>query len=368
MGLESALVGELERLGARKIKARKGGVVCQGDLVFGYRACLWLRSAVRVQEVLAEFEAKDEQSFYDSIRQLPWEQWMRSDQTMAVDASVRDSAVTHSGFAALKAKDAICDRMRDATGSRPDVDRKTPMLPVHLRWVKNQVTIARDLAGQSLHKRGWRQVQVKSPLNEALAAGLLLLAGYDGTGILLDPMCGSGTFLVEAAFIASDRAPGLDRRFAFTSWPDFEKTAWRELVGEALDRVKSDVDAQFVGIDRHEGSLSIAARSIQEAEMGHLIRLGKGDVGEWRPRTIPDWIFTNPPWGERLTEGVDESWEALGGLLHACAGARAHVLCGAPELTRHLGLKSDQKWPVRAGPVEAMMLRYPVHAEHESAS
>jgi putative N6-adenine-specific DNA methylase len=246
------------------------------------------------------------------------------------------------------------------------VDRDTPTLPLKLRLLKGKVTLARDLAGDSLHKRGWRPIQVKSPLNEAVAAGLLLAAGYDGTGLLADPMCGGATFLVEAAWIAQDRAPGLDRGFAFTAWPDVDKAVWHELVGEALDRQKRDVDARFEGADHHAGAVALARRGVHDADVQHLVRVAEADAASWKPSADPQWLFTNPPWGERLSEDVELSWRGLAKALRNCPGVAAHVLCGNPELTKILGMRSDRRWPLKTGPVDAMLLRYQVRARSET--
>lgn len=365
LGLEEVLKAELIALGARQVDTRRGGATCKGDASLGYRACLWLRSGVRVVEQLGSFHAGSAQDLYDGIHDLPWERWLSPDDTLAVDATVRDSAVTHSNFAAVRVKDAVCDRFVERTGRRPSVDRESPSLWLRLRWVKGRAQIARDLSGESLHKRGYRPIQVKSPLNEATAAGLLLAAGYDGSGTLLDPMCGSATFLVEAAWIALNRAPGLDRRFAFTAWPDFDRDAWRAIVDDALQSVREDCDARFVGIDRHAGALSLARLSVDAAEVGSLMHLERGDIATWRPARPPEWIFTNPPWGERLGQdqdgGTEGSWDALADLLRACPGATAHVLSGAPELSQRLRMKADRKWPVQTGPIDCRLLRYAIH-------
>jgi putative N6-adenine-specific DNA methylase len=360
LGLETVLADELTALGAADIKKRRGGVICSGDQALGYRACLWLRSGIRVQQLLGEFPVKKEKDLYAAVREMPWEQWITPDDTLAVTATVRDSVFTHSGFVALSVKDAIVDRIRSQQGRRPSVDKRTPTLPLHIRLNKGKASLARDFVGESLHKRGYRPIQVKSPLNEATAAGLLLLAGYDGEGLFVDPMCGSGTFLVEAAWIAMNRAPGLDRRFAFTGWPDFDRNLWHDIVGEALDAVRTDVDARFIGVDRHAGALSLAQEALEAADVTHLVSLESGDAASWTAPRTPDWVFTNPPWGERLTEGVDESWEALGTFFRSCAGSKVHVLSGNPELTAHLGMKASKKWEVRSGPIDCRLLRYAV--------
>ncbi len=363
LGLESVLVEELNQLGAQDVKSRRGGATCTGDSALGYRACLWLRSAIRVQDLLGEFDVKVEKDLYREVRALPWENWITPDDTLAVSATVRDSVFTHSGFVALSVKDAIVDRIRAQEGRRPSVDKRNPTLPLHIRLNKGRASLARDLAGESLHKRGYRPIQVKSPLNEATAAGLLLLAGYDGTGLLVDPMCGSATFLVEAAWIAMNRAPGLDRRFAFTNWPDFDRQLWHDIVGEALEKVNPDTDARFMGMDRHAGALSLAQEALDGADVGELVSLKSGDAADWQPARTPDWVFTNPPWGERLSEGVEESWDALGTFFRQCPGAKVHVLSGSPELTKQLGLKATKKWEVRSGPIDCRLLRYAIRAK-----
>ncbi len=368
LGLETVLEDELKALGAGNLRPRRGGVVCEGDLALGYRACLWLRSAVRVLERLAVFDVDVEQDLYDRVAAMEWEALLGPDDTLAVEATVRGSVHASPQFAALRVKDAICDRFRERTGRRPSVDREAPLLPLHLRLVKGRATLGRDLAGESLHRRGYRPIQVKSPLNEATAAGILLLGGYDGTGFMLDPMCGSATLLIEAAWIATDRAPGLDRRFAFTAWPDFDEPAWREIVGEALERLRPTTEARFVGVDIHGGALTIANKSIEAAGVDHLLEVGRGDIDTWRPDAPPDWLFTNPPWGERLTGDVERSWGALAELLRECPGVRAHVLSGSPELSGRLRLKADRRWPVRSGQIDSRLLRYLIHERDEQGA
>jgi len=363
LGLESVLADELTALGGSDLQKRRGGVLCKGDKALGYRACLWLRSAIRVQQLLGEFEVREEKDLYKFVHAMPWEEWITPEDTLAVSATVRDSVFTHSGYVALTVKDAIVDRIRSKTGRRPSVDKRSPTLPLHIRLLKGKASLARDLAGESLHKRGYRPIQVKSPLNEATAAGLLLLAGYDGQGLLLDPMCGSGTFLVEAAWIAMNRAPGLDRRFAFTGWPDFEDDLWHNIVGDALDAVNTDVSARFLGLDHHAGALSLARQAVDASDTSDLVTLESGEAADWIAPQIPDWVFTNPPWGERLTEGVVESWTALGTFFRTCPGSNVHVLCGAPELTKHIGMKADKKWEVRSGPINCRLLRYEVRKQ-----
>ncbi|MCB9899297.1 MAG: RNA methyltransferase [Planctomycetes bacterium] len=366
LGLEEALSAELRALGAGDVRVQRGGAAFTGDARLGMASCLWLRSAIRVQETLLRATCASVDELAATVGDVPWEDYMRLEDTLAVAASVRDAPTTHSGFAALRVKDAVVDRFRRRTGSRPDVDSKRPVLPLRLLWQGHELTLGRDLAGASLHKRGARPVQVKSPLNEATAAGLLLLAGWDGQSALADPMCGSATFLVEAAMIAVDRAPGLQRRFAFERWPDTDGSAWEQLKDEARGRVKQGVQVPLMGVDRHAGAVVLARRHASAAGVSHLLDLDAGDCARWTPRVRPEWVFVNPPYGERLGEGDDlvGSWRSLSTFLREqCGGAKAHVLSGDAELTKSLGMKASRKWPVMNGTIDCRLLRYEVFAK-----
>ena len=365
LGLEPALVQELNALGAQQVESRPGGASFRGDRRLGYAANLWLRSAIRVQEQILVTPAAGQEALYEAVARVDWRRHMTVDQTLAVDASVRDSAVTHSGYAALTAKDAIVDQFRAALSRRPSVDVDNPDLPLKLVLRRDVLTLYRNLSGTSLHKRGWRPVQVKSPLNEATAAGILLLSGWDKASPLADPMCGSGTLLIEAALLAADRAPGLQRSFAFERWPDFDAALWKEVRGEAIGRARHRLPFVIEGADRHEGAVSIAQRSAEAAGVGELLRIRTAQAAEWQPTVTPAAVFCNPPWGERLGEGEDlvQSWRDLGKFLHErCVGAKAWVLCGNADLTRYLGLRASQRWPVMSGQIECRLLEYEVRA------
>jgi putative N6-adenine-specific DNA methylase len=365
LGLEAALVSELTALGAQQIQQRPGGAGFTGDRRLGYAANLWLRSAIRVQEQLLLAPASDRDTLYQAVGRIDWQRYLGVEQTLAIDASVRDSGITHSGFAALTAKDAIVDQFRAALGRRPNVDTSRPDLPLKLVLKHDVLTLYRNLSGTSLHKRGWRPVQVKSPLNEATAAGILLLSGWDRASPMVDPMCGSGTFLIEAALLAADRAPGLQRGFAFERWPDFDAALWSELRAEAAGRARHRLPFALEGADRHEGAVSIARLSAEAAGVAGLLRLRVAEAAQWQPSSVPAAVFCNPPWGERLGEGEDlvGSWRDLGRFLRErCAGAHAFVLCGNAELTRHLGLRATRRWPVMNGPIECRLLEYEMRA------
>ncbi|MGE3172068.1 MAG: class I SAM-dependent RNA methyltransferase [Planctomycetota bacterium] len=368
LGLEQALRQELEALDAAGVEVRRGGCEFRGDRALGYRACLWLRCAVRVQEELAEGRVRGRDDLYRLAQQVDWSRSITALQTLAVDASVKDSFANDTRFPALVVKDAVCDQFRSRDGRRPDVDRDRPDLPIKLVLQGERAVLYRDLGGAPLHKRGYREIQHKSPLNEALAAGLLLLTDWDHQEPLCDPMCGSATLLVEAAFLATDRAPGLARSFAFERFADADLPAWRAIYDDAEGRAQRGLARcpPLFGNDRHPGALSIAAHAITRAGLDGRVRVQRGDVGDWTPPVPPAMVVTNPPYGERLDAApaaLADDWRALGRFLHArCGAARAYVLSGNPELTRHLGLRADRKWPVRNGPIECRWIRYAIDA------
>jgi putative N6-adenine-specific DNA methylase len=365
-GLEPALEGEVLALGARDVEVRRGGVAFRGDRRLAYAANLWLRSAIRVQEELLAAEVRDADDVYAAASTLDWANWITADQTLAVSASVRDTeGIRHSGHAALRVKDAVVDHVRARTRRRPSVDTKDPDVRLKLVVQRDRMLLYRDLSGESLHKRGCRPIQVKSPLNEATAAGLLLLSDWDLASPLADPMCGSGTFLVEAAWLATDRAPGLGRRFAFEGWLDHDLDVWNALKAEAADRVKPTLDFPLMGGDHHAGALSLAVLGAEAAGVAHLVSFQVSDARDLVLPERPATVVVNPPYGVRLGPGedLDDAWESLGNFLHRqCKGATAWVLSGSKTLTRHLGLRTSLRIPVMNGPIECRWLKYEIRA------
>src|SRR5947207_251666 len=233
-GIEPVLAGELRELGAKEIELGRGGVRFAGDKTLLYQANLWLRSAIRVLKPILEATVTSPEELYDAVRTLDWSQYMTPEHTLAVDCNVRDSQITHSKYAALTTKDAICDQFLDRCGRRPSVDVEEPMVGLNLHIYRNHAVLSLESSGESLHKRGYRPILTKAPLNEALAAALVLLTGWRGETAFVDPMCGSGTLPIEAAWIALRRPPGLTRRrFGFQGWMDYDVGLWTELRDEA---------------------------------------------------------------------------------------------------------------------------------------
>jgi putative N6-adenine-specific DNA methylase len=359
-GLEQVLAQELRDLGASGVRVIAGGALFDADAALACRATFWLRSAVRVLERVVSGRIEDFDQLYELASQPRWEELVGVKQSFAVHATVTNGPFTDRHFAALRVKDALVDQIRKRRGSRPSVDRRDPDVPLRLVVRGDEAHLFRDLAGDSLHRRGYRPVQVKSPLSEAVAAGLLLLSNWDRESSLLDPMCGSGTFVIEAAALAADRAPGFARKFAAERFPDADSRLWKRLREEAADRLKRSLSFRLLGVDRHPGAVGVAKKSARAAGLSHLMQFKIADATDFEPPYAPAVVVANPPWGERLGEGSDlvASWRALGTLLRRCSGAHAYVLSGAPELTRHIGLRSSQRWPVRVGQLDARWLHY----------
>lgn len=366
LGLENVLADELRALGAGRVEARRGGVAFTGDRRTGYAACLWLRSAVRVQEELARGPAGTREDLYDLVASVDWSRTIGPLQTLAVDGTVKDSFANDTRFPVLVVKDAVCDQFRERTGKRPSVDKDRPDLRIKLVLQGNEAIVYRDLGGEPLHKRGYREIQHKSPLNEATAAGLLLHTEWDRKAPLCDPMCGSATFLIEAAWLATDRAPGLGRSFAFERWQDADLDAWRQLFDDAEARaVRGAANLpKLAGNDRHPGAIAIAQQALQAAGLAGRIELRHGDCADFVPPFVTKRVVTNPPYGDRLQADdgtLNASWQALGHFLHReCEDAIAWVLCGNADLTRNLGLRATIKMPVKNGPIDCRWLCYEI--------
>jgi len=364
LGLEGVVARELEELGAADIRPGRGGITCVGDRRLGYTMNLWLRAAIRVQELVVRGQASSPSELYRCVRDVDWSELMSPAHTLAVDASVTSAWMTHSNYAGQIVKDAIVDQLRDRHGSRPDVDRELPDVPLKLVLRENDVILYRNLSGASLHKRGWRRVQVKSPLNEATAAGLLLASEWDRASTLVDPMCGSGTFLIEAAHLVMGRPPGMARRFPFERWPDFDAAAWSEVRADARRKAQPAPGVELIGFDRHAGAIAIAKASAEAAGVAEHVRFEQRTAGEARLTRPPGMVVVNPPYGDRLGEDESQlydSWRQLARFLHEeCSGSVAWVLSGNPELTRILRLRTSRRVPVRNGPLDCRWLRYEI--------
>ncbi len=360
-GLEPVVAAELLALGLPEINETTGGVAFRGTLAEGYKANLWLRSAMRVLLRLKEFTARTPEALYDAVRELPWEDFLAAGQTLAVHANVRDSAMTHSHYVALKTKDAVVDRFRDKFGKRPNVDTRAPDLLINVHLAADRCTVSLDMSGDSLHKRGYRTRTGTAPLNEALAAGILQLAGYDGTQAFCDPMCGSGTFAIEAALIAGNIAPGLTRsRFGFMSWRTFDAAAWQKLLDEAR-AAQRPLAAPIAASDISGPMIAITRKNAHRAGIARHISLQRSDITAVLPPAEKGIVLCNPPYGERIGEQktLQALYRRIGDVYkQRFRGHSGFIFTGNIGLLKYVGLKTSRRIVLYNGPIESRLAHY----------
>lgn len=366
-GLEYLLRDELAALGAEAREAL-AGVRFEGDLACAYRACLESRLASRVLMPLAEFDAADADALYAGVQAIDWSQHIASDATLAIDATGSSGSIRHSGFAAQKVKDAIADQCRERDGKRPTIQPDRPDVRLNLRLHKDRATLSLDLSGEPLHRRGWRREQGEAPLKENLACAMLLRSGwpqlYQEGGALVDPMCGSGTLLIEAAWMVADVAPALQRdHFGFLGWRGHHQALWQTLHDAAQERALEGLRGLrtcFFGSDSDPRMIAIATHNLQSAGVAGFVTLDKQSAEHLKAPTgfATGLVITNPPYGERMGDlaTLPALYKALGERLRAdFAGWRAAVLTSEPELERALGLRPDKQYVLFNGAIECRL-------------
>lgn len=365
-GLETVLAQELRDLNAADVQPDRGGVRFRGDQALLYRSNLWLRTAIRVLKPILEAPALSPEELYDAVHTIDWSQYLTAEHTLAVDANVRDSRITHSRYAALKVKDAICDQFTSRIGRRPSVDVEQPMVGLNLHIFNDEAVLSLDSSGDSLHKRGYRPILTRAPLNEALAAGLILLTGWRGEAALVDPMCGSGTFCIEAAWIALKRPPGLTRRrFGFQGWMDYDVRLWTAVRDQARRGVLKQLEHPILGADIRKDAIHFAATNARAAGVGHLLTFQEQDMQNSRPPAdTPGVLICNPPYGERLGETGDwaKLYQSLGNALRtAYRGWKAFVFSSNRELVREIGLTPVRQIALFNGKIPCRYLEFHLH-------
>jgi len=364
-GLEEVLAGEVAALGGEDVVLAAGGVSFSGDLALCYRANLWLRSANRVVTLLSEFPAPTPAALYEGTREIPWNDLFPPERTIAVDANVRESGITHSHFAAQKTKDAIVDGFRDATGRRPDVDTVSPDVRIVVRIVRDECAVSLDTSGDSLNRRGYRSTPTEASLKETLAAGLVLLTGWQGEQPLIDPACGAGTIPIEAAMVAGNVAPGgFGRPFGFQRLNDFDPKRWEALLSEAREAARHPVHVRIEGSDISPAAVAAAVKNAAIAKLSERILFSARSIRNFSPGEGPGVILCNPPYGARLPGGAQAEafYREMGeALKKRCRGWTAYLLSGNPAVTKFLGLKASRKFPVMNGPIDCRLLKYDLY-------
>jgi len=355
-GTEGALRDELRELRLFHVRADRGGVHFEGRWEDGWYACLHSRIAIRVLAEVARFDAPDGQALYDGVREVDWSPYLTPSQTLAVSAACRSGGLTHTGFISQKTKDAVVDQIRDRVGERPSVDRKDPDVALFVHIVKDRATVYLDLAGESLHRRGYRAEHLEAPLKETLAAAILRLSGWDRVTPLVDPMCGSGTIPIEAALWACNVAPGLLRQdFGFERWAchDAGAAARMEALRKAAREARREDCPVIVGRDVVPAAVDLARSNARKA--GVTPRFEVGPVADLQPVGPSGFVVTNPPYGERL--GADSALYA--GMVDAFRRMPGHtiaVLSGSPALEDAFRARPDKWLALYNGDLECRLL------------
>jgi putative N6-adenine-specific DNA methylase len=367
-GLEEVLAEELSQLGATIEYVGSRAVEFSGDKKLLYNTVLWSRTAMRLLRPFADFYAPDERALYDEVSYIDWSKFIGPGQTFAITAVVNKSSFEHSLYVAQLTKDAIVDQFRERTGERPSIDTKNPDIRIHLRMLENDVILSLDAAGDSLHRRGYRQGTNEAPLNEVLAAGLVLLSGWDGKQTLIDPMCGSATILTEAGLIAQRIAPGLfhQGKFGFENWPDFDAALWQQVRQEAEAQRIEEPQAYLAGSDLDPKVIQQAAANIEAAGLDECIRLAVRDVRDAYPPQdqAPGLVIMNPPYGERIGEEaqMDALYKTIGDALKQnFQGYAAFIFTGNLEAAKAIGLKVSRRIPLFNGPIDCRLLKYELY-------
>jgi putative N6-adenine-specific DNA methylase len=360
-GLEPILADELRALGAEQVEAGRGGASFAGDRRVLYKANLWLRTAVRVLQPILEADVYDPDELYNAVQTLDWAEYMTPGHTLAVDCNVRDSRITHSQYASRRVKDAICDQFVSKLGIRPSVDTERPMVGLNLHIHRDHAILSLDSCWDSLHKRGYRPALNRAPLNEALAAGLIQSIGYDGSMPLHDPMCGSGAIVIEAAWIAMKRPPGLTRKhFGFMGWMDFEIGEWATIRDDARAGMLKQLPAYVGGSDIRTDALEYSRGNAKGAGIGSLVQFMRADVKSFiPPEGPPGLLICNPPYGERIGDirELKPVYRAMGETFRRCEGWKSWVFTSLDAPWREIG-KPIEAIPFWNGKIACKLFRF----------
>ena len=358
-GLEEVLAKELTELGASDIEIGNRMVAFTGDKAMLYKANFCLRTAIRILKPIKHFKAQTADEVYDNVKAINWEEYLDAEKSFAVDAVVFSNEFRHSKFVAYKVKDAIVDYFRDKTGERPSVRLNNPDVLLNIHIAEDRCTLSLDSSGESLHRRGYRQEAVEAPLNEVLAAGMILMTGWRGECDLIDPMCGSGTIPIEAALIARNIAPGVFRKeFAFEKWNDFDQELFDSIYNDESN--EREFTHKIYGYDNNPKANEIAIRNVKAAGLSKDIELKIQAFQQFEQPTEKSIIVTNPPYGERIsTDDLLGLYQMIGERLkHAFTGNDAWILSYRDECFDQIGLKPSVKIPLYNGALECQFRKY----------
>lgn len=368
-GFEEILADELKSLGAADVEIKNRLVEFHGDKGFLYKANFSLHTALRIIKPIISFSVKNEYQLYERFKKFDWENYLNNDQTFVIDSTVHSDYFTHSHYAALKVKDALVDRFQEKFGKRPSVDKNNPDIWFNLHISHDKVTLSLDSSGESLHKRGYKVESGKAPINEVLAAGLLKIAGWDGKGNLLDPMCGSGTILTEAALIATHIPPQIHRQhFAFQNWKDFEPDLFEKIKETRINRIR-EFTGKIVGYDLNPTMLKIAERNILNAGLEDFVTVEYQDFFKSEKNLFPVLILFNPPYNERMESDNEILYKSIGDTLkNHYPNTLAWFITSDLSAKKYVGLRPSKKVKVFNGKLECDFLRYDIYEGSKKAS
>ncbi|MCF7569395.1 THUMP domain-containing protein [Sabulilitoribacter arenilitoris] len=359
-GFEELLAKELTQLGAQDVKKGVRNVAFSGDKGFMYKANLGLRTAVKILKPIHSFSVSSEQDLYNKIYKMSWENYLKPTGTLAVDATIHSNLFSHSLYIAQKTKDAIVDKFRDTTGQRPNVDLKFPDIKINVHIDRRQCTISLDSSGDSLHKRGYKTATNIAPINEVLAAGMIMLSGWDGQSDFMDPMCGSGTMLIEAAMIACNIPPNLMRKeFAFERWQDWDVDLFEKIEESLLSKTR-DFHHKIMGYDKAPSAVSKAKDNVKNAQLEDFIDVKHEDFFKTQKGGDKKLhMVFNPPYGERLNIDMQEFYKNIGDTLKQnYPGTDAWFITSNLDALKHVGLRPSRKIQLFNAKLEARLVKY----------
>ena len=361
-GLEEILANEIKKLGGVNVEVKNRAVNCEGDLGFLYKINYSARTALKILVPILEFKAFNESKFYDKLFKVEWDQYMNINQTFAIDATIYSERFSHSQFMTLKMKDAIIDYFQNKYHERPSIDTKNPDIKIHLHIDRELVTISLDSSGDALFKRGYRKEQGEAPINEVLASGMLQLAGWDGKGNFLDPMCGSGTLLIEAAMIAMDLPAQIFRKkFGFQNWLNYDETLFQTIKEVRISRVK-EFTGKIVGYDLDSNMLHASRINIESAEMEDVIEVRTQDFFESKKDLFPLLMVFNPPYDERIEIADDEFYKKIGDTFKkSYPNTLAWLISSDLDAMKKIGLRPSRKIKLFNGKLECRFMQYEMY-------
>jgi len=362
-GFEDILARELSAMGAQQVEQGVRMVSFVGDKGFMYKANIGLRTALKILKPIQGFRVHNEQSLYKGMQQIDWSNYLNYSQSFVIDVTLHSDHFNHSQFVALKAKDAVVDQFRDKFGKRPDIDKDHPDLRINLHIHADQCSVALDTSGASLHHRGYRTATNIAPINEVLAAGMLLLSGWDGQGDFLDPMCGSGTILAEAAMIACNIPANINRReFAFEKWNDWDNDLFDKITNSLMSRVK-EFHYTITGYDKAPSAVMKAKDNIRNANLDEYVTIRQQNFFETEKDTRgPLHMVFNPPYGERLDIELERFYREIGDTLkQGYPNTNAWFITANLEALKYVGLKPSRKIKLFNGKLEGRLVKYEMY-------